>query len=213
MKLSIVVPIEPGLVHSLSWALALRRLELPFDYHIHAIRGFPIDVARNYGVREALKEGSDYVLFLDSDVIPDDPRAVVYLASWRLPVVTGVYRLKRISNGSTFELNLFRRVETGYRSLTPEEFPRGHRLVEVDACGAGFMLVAREVLERLGEPWFKWELLPYKEVPGPSEDIYFCRRVKEELGVEIYADLWVTARHVLGAGLAVDAQGKLVNVL
>ena len=213
MKVSIVVPIEPGLVHSLSWALALRRLEIPCEYHVHAIRGFPIDVARNYGVKEALKEGSDYIFFLDSDVIPDSPQTLVWLLGWRLPVVSGVYRLKRVHDGSSFELNLFRREPSGYRPLRPDEVPRGHRLVEVDACGAGLLLVAREVFERLEEPWFKWELMPWAEGSGPSEDIYFCRRVREELRLEIHADLWVTARHVLGAGLAVDAQGRLVNVL
>src|SRR5947207_1738166 len=52
-------------------------------------------------------------------------------------------------------------------------------LCQVDAVGLGACLMRTDVLERVPEPWFKFE--------DAGEDIYFCVHAKEH-GIEIYCD-------------------------
>jgi len=51
-------------------------------------------------------------------------------------------------------------------------------LIKVHSCGAAGMLIRREVLETLDDPWFE----------GAQEDIYFCEKATEA-GFDIHLDL------------------------
>jgi SAM-dependent methyltransferase len=62
-------------------------------------------------------------------------------------------------------------------------------LIEVDAVGTGTMVVHRSVLEALEPPWFEYP------VGWGSEDLHFCRRVKEQLGLPIYVDMSCVSGH------------------
>lgn len=61
-------------------------------------------------------------------------------------------------------------------------------VMELDACGAGFLLVAREVFEAIHPPWFhyKW---------SGGEDFNFCMEAKKA-GYRIYGDAAVIAGHM-----------------
>jgi hypothetical protein len=52
-------------------------------------------------------------------------------------------------------------------------------VIEVDAMGFGGVLMRREVLDKLKEPYFKFD--------NAGEDIYFCAHAKEQ-GVKIHLD-------------------------
>jgi 2-polyprenyl-3-methyl-5-hydroxy-6-metoxy-1,4-benzoquinol methylase len=67
--------------------------------------------------------------------------------------------------------------------------PDDEALIPVDAAGAGCLLIHREVLEAVGDPWFSFER-------GCSEDYFFCLRVKE-CGYQMYADLSVQCGHAV----------------
>lgn len=53
--------------------------------------------------------------------------------------------------------------------------------------GCFCMLIRSEVLEKLSHqmPWFKTTYLEQTQEKMESEDLYFCRRVEEELGIRI----------------------------
>ncbi|GAI93114.1 unnamed protein product, partial [marine sediment metagenome] len=53
--------------------------------------------------------------------------------------------------------------------------------------GAGFLLVKREVFEKLPYPWFSFE--------KGGEDLYFCDKAREN-GFEIWADMSVLLGHL-----------------
>lgn len=193
-----------------SWAVALKRLIIPGNYHIHIVRGHPIDVARNYIVELALRERADYVFFLDSDVIPRSPDVLVRLLSWKLPVVSGIYALKR----PPFKLCIFRKKgEKLYEPMGLGEIPPGVPFVEMDAAGAGCLLVHTKIFRMMEKPWFKWDIEPWSDEPGLSEDIYFTSRVKEELGIEMYADISAECLHAVAPGIALNVRGEFETIL
>ena len=62
-------------------------------------------------------------------------------------------------------------------------------LIPIDAAGCACLLIRREVLEQIPQPWFtrgEWSV---------SEDISFFNRVKKA-GIEAYADTTVKCGHV-----------------
>lgn len=181
-----------GLV-TMEWSLAFRNLKIPEPYIIKTVRGSPVDRARNMCVETALESNAEYVFFLDSDVIVS-PDSLQRLMSYGLPVVSGLYYTKGVDSHPCAW-----RFFPG-KGLLPVE--SGSGLVEVDAVGAGFLLVDTRVFRKLKPPWFRWTegFSPHpwnvlKNGLGVSEDFYFCYRVKEELGLKIYVDFGTRAKH------------------
>jgi hypothetical protein len=104
-----------------------------------------------------------------------------------LPIVGGLCHNRR----PPYMPILMREYDGGYAFVY--DFDRevdGKGLIEVDATGAAFLLVKREVFERIAET---------KEEPfairGPGEDVSFCLRAKE-LGYKIFVDTTVEIGHV-----------------
>jgi hypothetical protein len=215
LKLTIGVPYS-GAAYGVSpsWALALRKLVIPCNYDVHVVKGFPVQTAREYIARLALEDKSDYLLMLDADVIPEREDALVQLMGWRLPIVCGVYALKRVES-NVFPLSIFKREEgaEAYRPMTWSDVPKGHRLVEIDGSGLGFTLIDMSVFKALKEPWFEWDIKPWEAEAGMSEDIMFFDKLWKELGIKAYADVGVPCLHVLAPGLALNVQGQLQVVL
>jgi GT2 family glycosyltransferase len=56
-----------------------------------------------------------------------------------------------------------------------------HGLVEVYACGQAGMLIRREVIEAIEDPWFEMH-------GGPNEDLNFCAKVRDA-GFRLWCDL------------------------
>jgi hypothetical protein len=64
-----------------------------------------------------------------------------------------------------------------------------HGLVPVHAAGSAGMLVRREVLEALDDP--VWE-----SHGGLNEDLTFCAKVRDDLGVQIWCDVDARIGHI-----------------
>ncbi|GAI90932.1 unnamed protein product, partial [marine sediment metagenome] len=60
-------------------------------------------------------------------------------------------------------------------------------LVKIDGAGAGFLLVKREVLEKIPYPWFSFE--------RGGEDLYFFDKVRR-YGLEVWVDMGVLLGHL-----------------
>lgn len=76
-----------------------------------------------------------------------------------------------------------------WRPLTWEEIPE-EGTFEVDAAGSAGMLIRREVLDTLGDPWF--------ESSGGvilNEDVMFCKKAREA-GFHVYATTNATMGHL-----------------
>ena len=155
-----------------------------------------LPLARNILVSEMLKSKATHGLFIDSDLVmenPSDPNeALRRMLSLDLPIVTGLYRAKQ-THGFNYAIWMKNpKGEKGFvhvTSWTGDLFP-------IDVCGAGFLLVKREVFESVEPPWFHWEM------PGEvSEDFSFLLKAKEkgyetvcysEIRLSHLGNIWVT---------------------
>ena len=166
-----------------------------FDY----IRGYDCAQARNRIAQEAINEGCDYVLMVDSDtvIMLDDP----------VDVCLGVYANRNGTNTYTGATCVCRRFDVSgeeyYNYPTESEYSaeeihamqaEGKKKIRIHGGGFGCALVKTEVFSKLKWPWFKW--VDYEDGHGTlSEDLYFCEQCKNE-GIPVYADVRVTCAHI-----------------
>jgi hypothetical protein len=138
-----------------------------------------LPLVRNTLAQQALENGCDYLLWIDSDVIPESPtdvnEALRMLYSCNAPIAACLYRAKQIT-GFHYAAWIKRdkvaplpqdanpQMKIGY---VPMQSWTGN-WVTVDVTGMSFTLIKREVFEKTPKPWFHWDLPDER-----SEDFYF----------------------------------------
>lgn len=140
----------------------------------------------NAVTEQALSDGSTHLLVMGDDhVIPRD--LLTRLVAHDVPIVAPLCVMRQPPYRATI---FMRKAGQGYdfRQLT------GGRqgLVEVEACGNAGMLIHRDVLVKMPEPW--WEagkIDPAKLM----EDVYFCQKARA-LGFSIYVDTTLGLGHL-----------------
>jgi hypothetical protein len=180
---------------------SLRQLESQ-GYVVRRLHGFSqIDVARNRLASEALADGFEELMWIDSD-IAFEPASVLRLRAHDLPVVCGLYPKKVEKEWSCQFL-------PGQAAITMGE---GGGLLEILYAAAGFLLVRRSVFLtvqqqqqlpachwRSGSPTIPFFLPMVVQSGGvPSylgEDFAFCERVRRS-GVRIFADTSIRLQHI-----------------
>jgi len=153
----------------------------------HIITDYRVDEAREIMTANFLGGNGLYMFCLDSDMeIPSG--AIDRLLSHKLPLVAGLYVSRHgahwpfVWNEQRDEAGNFQ----GYQIIA--EWPEG-ALIPCDITGAGFLLIAREVFESLGPPWWLLE-----EDDEAGTDIIFLRRAKAA-GWQLYVDTSLQAGH------------------
>ncbi len=181
--------------------LALRELERR-GYPVWRVYGYSaIDQARNQLATNALAQGFDELMWIDADVAfhPDD---VDRLRAHQQPLVCGIYPKK---GRRAFACN--------FVAGTPQvKFGKHGELIELSRAGFGFVLVRREVLDRIREyeqlpvcnEVFGETLIPYFQpliVPDEvghsylAEDFAFCERA-QRAGFQVLADTRIRLWHI-----------------
>ena len=147
-----------------------------------------ISLARDSITAAFLNSQHTHLLMLDSDMLhPADihERLSRWLTHPGKPQIIGGLNFKR---GHPFSPCAFMRVDGSLLPLT--QWPPG--LIRVDAIGTGSILVAREVFEAIGQPWWPFSY------DGPAlvgEDLTFCKRAYEA-GFEVWCDTTTTSPHL-----------------
>ena len=125
-----------------------------------------------------ISEHADYVLWLDSDM--RFPITIYYdLVKHDKDIVACNYLTRDGKNNTTSFIknkDIITRL-----SLTQRE-----KLVQVDFCGMGVMLVKKAVFDRIPKPWFDIIWNPDSQTYS-GEDIYFCQKAAD-YGFEIWID-------------------------
>jgi len=179
--------------------------------------GRPYDVARNNVATRCLETGAEWCFFWDSDlIIPSF--AITRLASHNLPIVGGLYYRRHPEVWP----EVFRDVGGGVLNpIAKKDIPEGF-VFEVDAMGAGCLLIHRRVFEVLKEhvplrsfrvvgpppgeikfyEFFKWGIgrEDSSNQPSYSEDLTFCMLAKKN-GFKIQCDPVVKCTHILNVGI------------
>jgi hypothetical protein len=180
---------------------ALRELERR-GYPVWRIRGISaIDGARNRMASDALSQGLDELMWIDSDIV-FDPDDVEILRQHDLPLVCGIYPKKSRRQFACAFLPEMRQVVFGIKG----------GVIELLYCGFGFTLTRRELYETMQQQLrlpvcnqhFQSPLVPYfgPMVSGEcekawylSEDFSFCERARR-CGFRVMADTTIRLWHV-----------------
>ncbi len=134
----------------------------------------------------AASSETTHILFLDDDVLPP-PDGLMRLLKHDAAIVSGIYT-SRIPPAMPIAYK--RTAEGGYRQLTE----MGSGVEEVDGVGAGFLLIQREVFERMQPPWFQF-VCGTEPRTSLSEDLVFCQWA-QEAGYKILLDWDVQCGHL-----------------
>lgn len=183
-----------------NFCLSLLNLDRTYVDRIIPTRGYPgtgLIIARNAAVEIFLRSSADWLLTLDTDIgFPPDLLDQM-LAHAQAPyaesysIISGFYKTV-METGSQYldgsvsfkELPLALK-ENDRGRFGPYEKYEG--AMEVDAVGAGCLLVHREVFDSLGSGW-------YDTVRGLGEDISFCVKARQA-GYKILCDTDIELSH------------------
>ena len=169
-----------------------------------------IDAGRNILVEQFLaRKRATHLMFLDTDIVCA-PNACRKLLSHDKEIISGLYFQR---GGMQFPLIYSYQgrhrvsgkmcpaftpiLDPVHRYLSKKRLPVSEityatlegndGLIKIGGAGAGFLLVKREVFEKIPYPWFSFE--------KGGEDLYFCDKARKN-GFEIWADMSVLLGHL-----------------
>ena len=191
-KVLVAVPCM-GWIHT-SVVLALLKIQQDkrFLGRIFFFTGKPTEDNMNKACKLCVDQGFDYLISIDDDNAPvHSPLDLVFLDKDIVGLPTPVWM-----GGKTqpWWLNAMVRngpeEGAGWKPYLPE---KPGELCEVDAVGAGCIVIARRVLEKVKAPFNrKWSEDGIQEV---GLDFNFCRRSKEA-GFEVWAHYGYPCNHI-----------------
>ena len=167
----------------------LHTQEVPIHRSViwHLPVGLPVAEARNSAVEKALEVGSEYVYFRDYDVLAP-PTGLGILMARDADVVGGMYCSKQKPP-----------VPLIIKDNRPTLDWEPGDMVKCDGIGMGCTLIKTDVFTRMTEPWFETSHVSEDDKPCHSyttEDMYFCNKLHDELGLYPYCDTAVSCVHI-----------------
>lgn len=164
------------------------------DFHILvAERGYTIGENRNYCVVQAQRNGSDYLFFVDDDMV-FLPNTLEELLAHKKDVV-GVNSYSRcLPLSSTVGL-----MDKDGKYMHPDhhtewEMRIPEKLFKAYFVGAGIMLIDMKVFKKLERPYFIFTTDENGQVVN-GEDGHFCDLVKKA-GMEVWCDPEIYVEHL-----------------
>jgi 2-polyprenyl-3-methyl-5-hydroxy-6-metoxy-1,4-benzoquinol methylase len=142
--------------------------------------------ARNNIAKRFLDSEAEYLLWIDSDTLwkPQDIALLMETLDNGADVATGIQ-----FSCSEHNMPLIRYIDAKKGVTYPViDIPTDGKPFEIGACGFGFVLMKREVVEKVKHPRFEFK-------SGFSEDIYFCLMALQQ-GFKIMADPRVMVGHI-----------------
>jgi GT2 family glycosyltransferase len=140
--------------------------------------------AREQAAKYMLKEGYDWLFFLDSDMEPR-PDTIQRLLAWDVPIVSAM-AFKRTQPYSPCFYPEVKFDGEKAELRTADDWTEG--LAEVEGVGMACCLIKNEVFKQTPQPWF----FP---MPVLAEDLGFCKRAREA-GFKVYVDTSFYCGHV-----------------
>lgn len=143
------------------------------------IQSSNITYNRNKMTDYALRNGADWLLFIDSDMV-FPPYTLDRLLSHNKDII-GIVARKRSYP--------FESIGTLIKS---EDIGSTESLLQMSRIGAGVLLIRAEVFKKITLPWWRNQ---YEDgiLEEMGEDIYFCEKAKEA-GYEIWADMLLSSQ-------------------
>ena len=172
-------------------------------------KGLYVPDNRNHAVRAFLESTTEYLLFVDTDIVFQAHQVYQLLDAAdpvERPIVSGLY-FTYMDDGRIYPV-WHERYEDGtlgtVRKISPE-------ITELVGTGMGFCIIHRRVLEAMREArprhrwaWFAHDEMDYgTEIMSLGEDLTFCLRA-EKLGFKTYGHGGVIVEHEKGQRITLD---------
>jgi len=200
-KICICLPTMGSLHMSLVGMLLKWQREFPpgsiHYYFTYRVSG--IERARNQCVEYVLNNKVHYthMLFIDADTIPP-ALGLLKLLHADKDIVTGMTpmlqydpEIKSFASMYNCFTRKYREDGTLERTEAPEE---NTGLIKIDRCGSSFIMIKREVLEKLEKPLYKFDFNDDYTQHDRSEDLRFCDNAREA-GFDVWCDTSVVCNH------------------
>ena len=189
MKILIAVPtfetIMPETFKSI-YGLRSSRFNPFFDF----VKGYDCAKARNAIAKQAINEGFDYVLMVDSDmVIPVD--ALERFMEYEQDICLGLCPRKNTKEG---RCEIYKDTNKDYVDFYTYDTLPDDDLIEIKGGGFACAFIKTAVFKDMPYPWFKY--VEYPNGTSLSEDLYFCSQARAA-GYHIYADTRVRCGHAV----------------
>lgn len=201
MKVFLSIPNTGWICSELTMKLPRWLKETKHDVYFESSNVKPIESNRNGIVQRFLASDCDYLLQIDSDVVP--PKNPIELVDLNLDIVSApcwIYQHKLI-------LNIYKLDKTD-GMLVPVDPKKENGLIEIDSTGTGILLTSRRVLEAIKAPFER----KYDEngIEELGQDLYFSRKAKEA-GFRIFSHLDFISKHYKEIDLGILQKVDSVN--
>jgi hypothetical protein len=147
------------------------------DTHVIYDAGSILLNQRENLANQALEINSDYMLWLDSDMMFPSTTAMRMMAHNKTVVAANYMKRSIPLNSVAYEK---RGDWDNWLPLMSDE-----ELISVEGVGMGCMMIKTEILKEIEKPWFAFE---YKDDSWHGEDFYFQTKLRE-VGHEIFIDM------------------------
>lgn len=198
MKILIAIPAQ-DLMHT-GFVQSLLALKIPEGAQIRygMILNSLVYDARNALAAQAVKEDTDFILWLDSDMT-FSPSLLVDLLADDKDIVSGLCFRRRPPFSPTLYKTLRADRERPERNAHEkyDDYPKD-TLFEVEGCGMAAVLMKTDVLRKITLHEFvpgKANMPPFAPILGYGEDLSFCVRAREA-GCSIWCDSRVKVGHL-----------------
>lgn len=161
--------------------------QTPHDIYFAYREGAYIEQNRARLIQIAVEQGCDKLFFLDSDIVCE-PQTINKLLASGKNFIGAAYNNRSLPLFSNVKMA----DETG-KLIAMEKLPKG--VFKCAGVPTGAMLIDIPTTLKLSHPWFD---LTYKEDGSLElgEDIYFCQKLQQELGEEIWCDSTIQIGHI-----------------
>ncbi len=186
MRVTVAIPCYQH-VHGETFISLMRALlQFPHELHVSMKRGPYLDVGREFCVTDAISVKSDYLIFVDSDMV-FRADALTTLLDNHKDIVGGNYYEKSFPLVSTVRFDDGKGGFKGGQITMPKE------PFKVAAVATGFMCIdLKRLQECMAPPYFAYGTLG-TEFEG--EDIGFCRKARKA-GLEVWCDPRIPLLHM-----------------
>ena len=206
--IAVIVP-SSGLARYLHFELALEGLWLSNGSSIGRMQGPAIAANLNSAIRTHVARDTGFFFFQDDDH-KFMPQLAIRLARHNVPVVVALTLLSRppftptIYKGATTD----EQNRVFHHPYSWEELDGKSGLLPVYACGRAGLMVRKDVLDKLGDPWWRMGQINPDEA---NEDFDFCARLRA-LDIPIVCDMDTVLGHMSPciAWPTLDAEGRWV---
>ncbi len=159
------------------------------DWHIICpSEGYTVAENRNYTAVQAVRNGSDYLFFVDDDMV-FEPDYVDKMIAHDKDIVGGVYA-SRMEDSPLLVYDINKPLEEPY-DLRKDKVDK---LTQVHAKGTALMLIKTRIFKKIPQPWFEFTYHKNGMVKE-GEDWSFCKKARK-YGFEVWADPNIKTGHL-----------------